>query len=278
MQNQDNFERAYNSDLVWGVGIGAGAVATVAYGRKIGTGIAKGSKALLTGSARGLKTDAKVLKMAGKGIYSGSKIATKGLYHAMTWNPFNDPMAISQDILNKQASKHGFWSAFEPNQSWYRMGARASIKQAFKSGVGNALRTIPIAGGIWSSLDFAISGLSENPFKTFAQSTVGAVTVPMAGRFGWAAGSMLGGGIIPKVGGGLLGLAVGVGAASFIDIAQGVASYGAQSRYGSFGGPFQDSLGASTMRQASLMAIRNSELNNRNFILGNEARMLTGNF
>ena len=130
-------------------------------------------------------------------------------------------------------------------------------------------------------VDLAFAATSDHPLRSYASAVATQTLAPIGFRLGASTGALLGKvTMLPRTmagaGGIFGGMIFGAVGAFGMEIGDMIAGIGKAHRYSSFKNNYEDSVGAATMRQASLMAIRNSELNNRNFILGNEASYYLG--
>lgn len=164
---------------------------------------------------------------------------------------------------------------------WYRMTAKQHLVAAPRSGLKLGIQSLPVIGGIWGVIEMTSAAVMPgNPFKNYVSNLSSTVGVGVGARVGAAVGTA----ILPGIGtavGGVIGAVAGGFAGGFaggaiFELPGAIAKFGRSTRNTAFNGSFMDSEGAATMRQASLQAIRNTELNNRNFILGNEAGRLLG--
>jgi len=263
-----------------GIALGVGVTGAVAYrmlppeGRKI---LGEGGSMVKSGM-RGTYRGVKMMGREFNTFYQESIITALGTPERNAAKRMEKWAA--EEVNGYQALRHHLLdrpgSLFGPTKyNMFHMSAARHLATAPKSAMRGFLQELPYFGGVGSVISMALAANTHgNPYQNYASNILGATLGAGGFRVGAAIGTAM---RIPfgnVIGGGILGAIMAVSGGLAIDGALAVARWGAKHRYTSFNQTFVDSAGAATMRQASLQAIRNTELNNRNFILGNEARII----
>lgn len=257
----------------------------------VGVGGVAGYRMLPPEGRKILREGGSMVKAGVRGTYRGVKMFAKefnSFYNDAVTAVLGNPEYNAAKRMEKWAAEQtgGFGAlrhAMERPGSFFgttkynmfHMSAGQHLASAPRSAMRGFLQELPYFGGLGSSISMALAANTHgNPYQNYASNILGATLGAGGFRVGAAIGTAM---RIPFgniIGGGIVGALTAVAGGLAIDGALAVAKWGAKHRYTSFNQTFVDSAGAATMRQASLQAIRNTELNNRNFILGNEARIL----
>jgi len=173
----------------------------------------------------------------------------------------NNKAARQSAIEAYQNAKRGYVKQMVGNK---KIGFTKVAKTPFalKGPVGMAFATLGMTMELESE---GLKGLLTGPARELGGTIGASIGMNIGGMFG-PIGSMIGG-----IAGGMLGYQA-------IDIFTSMSEKGRQWSTPDMGGRFRDSIGAQTMRQRSLNAIRTSQFNIRSE-MGNEAlRIATGGF
>lgn len=201
---------------------------------------------------------------------------------------FNSFRGGSNNPLNKIEEMFDNPRGLGARAHWWQMSGKQNIAASWKTSLRWGSQGLPIIGGLSGTINMTMAAtMAGNPFKNYAAGLIDPFISGGLARVGTGVGMGLGrmvGGGLGRILGGVIGGTTGMIAGNLISYAAVEVPGMIQNfvkeniRFNTFNKQLVDSEGAQTMRQASLMAIRNTELNNRSFILGQEANYFSGGF